>query len=255
MAEQTVRQDDETRAPAHRWRRLAVEVLLLLVGAVLFFRVHDLLGTDAARATENAEHLMALERAVGLDIELGANRWVAGQPVLVAASVLYYRLYYFPLVGVLAWLMVRRAETYRVLRVTILVVAVLALLCYWVLPMSPPRFAMPGIVDLVAEHDPIAGEATRDLTSGKNHFSAFPSMHVGWSALAAYLVWFTLRREHPRAAWLAWLFPAGMVVVVVVTGNHYVLDVVGTVVVLTVALAVTRPWARVTDDDAARPRR
>ncbi|CAM5785267.1 phosphatase PAP2 family protein [Cellulomonas persica] len=251
MAEQTARRD-ETRTPAHRWRRLAIEVLLLLVGAVLFFRVHHLVGTDLARATQNAEHLMSLERAVGLDIELGANRWLAGQPVLVAASVLYYRLYYVPLAGVLVWLLLPRADTYRVLRVTILVVAVLALLCYWLLPMSPPRFAMPGIVDIVAENDPVAGEGTRDLASGENHFSAFPSMHVGWSSVAAYLVWFTLRREHPRAAWLAWLFPAGMVVVVIVTGNHYVLEVVGTAVVLTLALVVTRPWARTTSTADAR---
>ncbi|UJP41501.1 phosphatase PAP2 family protein [Cellulomonas palmilytica] len=239
------RDDDAWRARVRRWRRPVVEVVLLVVGYAVFFGVHDLVGTDEVQATHNAQRLDSIERAVGLDVELGANRWLAGQPALIAASVLYYRLYYLPLVAVLLWLILRRADTYRVLRVTLLVVAALALVCYWLLPTSPPRFAMPGIVDIIAENDPVAGESTRDLSTGRNHFSAFPSMHVGWAALAAYFVWFTLRRERPRVAWLAWLFPAGMVVVVIVTGNHYALDVVGSALLLTVALAVTRPWARV----------
>lgn len=182
-----------------------------------------------------------MKRAVRLDV---ANRWLAGQPVLIAASVLYYRLYYLPLVAVLLWLILRRADTYRVLRVTLLVVAALALVCYRLLPTSPPRFAMAGIADIIAENDQVAGESARDLSTGRTHFSAFPSMHVWWSALAAYFVWFMLHRERPRVAWLTWLFPAGMVVVIV-TGNHSVLDVVGSALLLTVALAVTRPWTRV----------
>jgi membrane-associated phospholipid phosphatase len=110
--------------------------------------------------------------------------------------------------------------------------------------MSPPRFALPGIVDLVARHDLFGSTASVDLANGQNHFSATPSLHVGWSALCAYAAWLALRRGHPRLALLGWLFPAVMVVVVITTGNHYVLDVVGSAVLLTVSIGAARAWER-----------
>lgn len=103
---------------------------------------------------------------------------------------------------------------------------------------------MPGIVDIVAEHDPIAGAASRDLANGHNHFSAFPSLHVGWSALCAYAAWLVLRRRHPRLRLLVWLHPMIMAGVVIATGNHYVLDVVGSAVLLAASTAAATVWSR-----------
>jgi membrane-associated phospholipid phosphatase len=71
-----------------------------------------------------------------------------------------------------------------------------------------------------------------------------PSLHVGWSALAAYAAWLVLHDRHPRAALLVWLFPALMVVDVFATGNHYVLDVVGSALLLVASIATARGWSR-----------
>jgi hypothetical protein len=73
-----------------------------------------------------------------------------------------------------------------------------------------------------------------------------PSVHVAWSAWAAYAAWSALRAAHPRGALAAWLFPLVMVAVVFSTGSHYVLDVVGSAVLLVGAIAVARLWDRVT---------
>ncbi len=67
-----------------------------------------------------------------------------------------------------------------------------------------------------------------------------PSMHVGWSLWCAYAVWCALRASHPRSALLSWIFPLGMVTVVLITGNHYVLDIAGSTVLLGVSIAVRR---------------
>jgi hypothetical protein len=214
-----------------------IELAGLAVGVVLFTWLHNLAGTDVAAATANAHALQSVERALGLDIEPAANRWLAASPALSIAAVWYYRLYYLPLAGALLWLLFRHAADYRTVRNTLLVMAVLALLIFWLLPMSPPRFALPGIVDIVAQRDVVAGAASRDLTNGQNHFSAFPSLHVGWSALSAYATWRVLRRNHPRASLLVWLHPVIMVAVVITTGNHYVLDVAGTAALLTFSIA------------------
>ena len=146
--------------------------------------------------------------------------------------------------GVLLWLLLRNADVYRTTRTVLLVMAALALLIFWVLPVSPPRFALPGVIDIVAEHDPIAGAASRAVSNGQNHLSAFPSLHVGWSALCAYAAWSAIHPKHPRLALLAWLFPLVMVGVVITTGNHYVLDVAGSVALLAVSIAVAAAWDR-----------
>ncbi|MEP6562181.1 MAG: phosphatase PAP2 family protein [Nakamurella sp.] len=110
--------------------------------------------------------------------------------------------------------------------------------------MSPPRFALTGIIDIVAQHDVVAGDASRDLANGQNHFSAMPSLHVGWSALCAYAAWLALRGERPRLAPLVWLFPAVMVAVVIANGNHHVLDVAGSAVLLTISIIAAICWDR-----------
>ena len=226
------------------WRRPVIELVGLVLGVVVFSWLHRLAGTDTAQATANAQALQSAEERLHLDIELAANHWLAGHPVLMQAAVLCYRLYYLPLVAVLLWVLLARAHVYPTIRRTLIVMAPLALLVFWLVPMSPPRFALTGSIDIVAEHDIVDGDASRDLTTGQNHFSAMPSLHVGWSALCAYAAWLALRRTHPRLALLAWLFPAVMVAVVITTGNHYVLDVVGSAVLLTVSITAAIVWDR-----------
>jgi hypothetical protein len=212
----------------------------LVIGAVLFSRLHNLAGTNVAAATANAHTLQSIERALHIDVELSANHWLAGHSRLVTVAVLCYRLYYLPLAAVLLWLLFRRPEIYRVVRRILTVMAPLALLVFWLVPVSPPRFALAGIVDVVARHDLFGSTASVDLANGQNHFSAMPSLHVGWSGLCAYAAWLALRDEHPRLAPLVWLFPAVMVVVVITTGNHYVLDVAGSAALLTASIAIAR---------------
>ena len=232
------------RPAAKWWRRPLAELAGLVVGLVLFSRLHNLAGTDVAAATLNAQALQSAERVLHLDVEVPANQWLSEHPTLMQVSVLFYRLYYLPLACVLLWVLFFRAKVYLTLRRILTVMAPLALLIFWLAPMSPPRFALAGIVDIVAEHDLLAGEASRDMANGMNHFSAMPSMHVAWSALCADVAWLALRGKHPQLALLAWLFPIGTVAVVIATGNHYVLDVVGSAVLLGISIAGAAAWAR-----------
>ncbi|TKK90805.1 phosphatase PAP2 family protein [Herbidospora galbida] len=203
---------------------IAAEVALLVFAFLLFSRLHAAAGVGVAeRATANALTLQSWERALRLDIELAANQWLTRHPALVQPAIYYYRLYYVVLAGVLIWLYVRRPSVYLKARRTMLLMGALALVVFFTIPMSPPRFALPGVVDIVGSR-------------GENLYSAFPSLHFGWSLWAAYAVW----AARPRLAVLAWAFPVGMAVVVVVTGNHYVLDLVASVALLATAIGVRR---------------
>jgi hypothetical protein len=215
-----------------------VEVVGLLVVLVVFTRVHAAVGRDVAVATANALALQSVERELHLDIALAANRWLTGHPALIPPAVAYYRLYYAALIGVLVWVYVRHADVYVHVRRTFVAMTLLVLPVYWAVPMSPPRFALAGVVDVIAAHDILGGHTSQ----GGGSYSAMPSLHVGWSAWCAYAAWTALRGAHPRLAPLAWVFPLGMVAVVLTTGNHYVLDVVGSAVLLVVSVAAASAW-------------
>jgi hypothetical protein len=223
-----------------RVRAALTEVILLVLVLLVFSRAHAAVGTDVALATDNARALQSVEHRLHLDVELATNQWLVGHQVLITPAVLVYRLYYAVLLGVLVGVFLRHGDVYRHVRRTFVAMTGLALLVYWALPMSPPRFALPGVVDVIAEHDLLGGHAFREA----NSYSAMPSLHVGWSAWAAYAVWYALRRDHPRGALLAWMWPMVMVAVVLVTGNHFVLDVVGSAVLLVASVAIARACDR-----------
>lgn len=213
------------------------EVVVLVLVFLVFSRLHALMSTDGSVATANALALQSAERAVHVDIELGVNRWLAGNPLLCHVAVYIYRLYYVAIVGVLLWVFVRHGEVFRKVRRTLVAMLLLVLPVYWLVPMSPPRFALPGSVDIVAMYDIFERPG-----GGENVYSAMPSMHVCWSLWCAFAVWVALRAAHPRLALLAWVFPMLMIAVVFATGNHYVFDVVGSVVLLSAAIAVAVLW-------------
>lgn len=226
------------------WLRPVGELAGLVLIALLFTWLHHLAGTNIDLTTANAHRIQSMEQALGIAIEPAANHWLADSPPLIWVAVWYYRLYYLPLAGVLLWLIFRHGAAYRQVRTVLIVMAVGALLMFWLIPMSPPRFAMAGIVDIVADHDVILGAASRDLSNGQNHFSAFPSMHVGWSLLCAYAAWQVLRHRSRRLALLVWLFPLVMIGVVIATGNHYVLDVAASVALLVTSITAAIWWDR-----------
>ncbi|WP_217369587.1 phosphatase PAP2 family protein [Nonomuraea antri] len=137
------------------------EAVGLLVVLVLFTRLHAVLGTDGAAATANALALQSLERVLHLDLALPANRWLTEHPALIQPAVYYYRLYYVAILGVLVWMFVRHAEVYVKVRRTLVAMLALVLPVYWAVPMSPPRFALPGVVDILARHDILGGARGR----------------------------------------------------------------------------------------------
>jgi hypothetical protein len=70
---------------------------------------------------------------------------------------------------------------------------------------------------------------------------------VGWSLWCAYGVWSALRVAHPRLALLSWIFPLLMAADVLATGNHYVLDVAGSIVLLAVSIVAASMWGRLAE--------
>ena len=78
--------------------------------------------------------------------------------------------------------------------------------------------------------------APHGLGSLANEFAAMPSLHVAWALWAGCLIARHARRRAVRIAGLAYPMLTGLVVMS--TGNHYLLDVLAGAAVISVAAAI-----------------
>lgn len=214
-------------------RSLPAEVLLVLVGYVVYSALRIVVEGPFDRASANSERILALERLLGIDGERAAQAWVVDRPRLVAFWNAIYVWLYWPSVGVaLLWLFHVDRARYRLLRNALLVSAAIGLVVFAVFPVAPPRF-LDGYVDTVAQGGGrVSGRGDELL----NLHAAVPSFHVGWPALAGFVVASRVRRAGPAlAAFVPAVLLAGAVVF---TGNHFVVDVVAGVAVVAGAHAL-----------------
>jgi hypothetical protein len=158
---------------------------------------------------------------------------ILGHEWLMKASDIYYATVHVPvLLMTLAWVFVWHRNNWPFARTTVALLTGACLVIQY-LPVAPPRLLPSlGLVDTAA-HD---GLSVYSAVAGANQYSAMPSLHVGWAAAVALLVIVSLKT---RWRWLAILYPMLTTWVVVVTGNHFLIDGVAAAVLLAAAAGVT----------------
>jgi hypothetical protein len=221
------------------------EVALIAALYAAYSVTRVLVNADPATAMANGHLVLAVERAWGLDVEAAAVNWLVDSTVLsVLAGYLYALLHYTVTPAVLVWVYRVHPEQYRSARLVLLGATSIALVCYFWVPTAPPRLlsdAYPDVLALTAQWGWWGAEASapRGLGSLTNQYAALPSMHVGWAAWCGLMVAVLARRLAVRVAAVA--YPVLVTVIVVATGNHYLLDAVaGAALVLGVfALGLT----------------
>jgi hypothetical protein len=197
-------------------------------------------------AFANAHALLHLESALRINAERALNLAVSThQAMAVAADYLYATTHYLVTPIVLVWLWRQHRDVYSQARSTLMVATVLGLVGFALLPVAPPRM-LHGFVDTMSRYstagwwgtDASAPRGTGHLT---NEFAAMPSLHVGWA------LWCGWQLVHHARAWfvraLGVAYPVVTALVVIGTGNHYVLDALAGVVVIGFAgLLVATAW-------------
>lgn len=223
-----------------RLRGVPLEIGLLLAAVLLNGVVRWSTLDDEAEAVANARDVLALQETVHLDWEHAVQDATLAVAWLDSFTQWFYVWGYLPvLAAVLIGLYVWRSDTYLLLRNALLVSGVIGLLGYAFYPTAPPRLTGLGYVDTVATG---ALDAAARPVGIANELAAMPSFHVGWLALAGYVVHRVTRSAVLRV--LCVLVPATMAYAVVATGNHWVLDLLAGVVVAFVGLLVARTMAR-----------
>ena len=202
------------RAPAGL--RAAKEAVLLSGGFLLYEWGRTLFIGSFERADANAQRIMDLEQRLGLAIEGSIQQWVVRHDVLVERLNWIYSYAFIAFVlGTLFHLYVSNEPVYRVYRTSLGVAALLALITIALLPTAPPRLALES--GLVSTHE-LAGRSHGFV----NPYAALPSLHVGWVALAGFML---ARATRGPARWFWAIVPATvMTFTVVATGHHFWLD-------------------------------
>jgi hypothetical protein len=163
----------------------------------------------------------------------------------------YYMLGFGPvLASILVWLAGSRRSYYRELRTLLFISLGMALVVYLAFPTAPPRL-VPGLG--IADTVGLSGHDSGSFAGVRfNPYAAMPSLHVGWSILAASVLFRATSRTWLRAA--AVLHPVLMTLAVTQTGNHYLADSLAGALVALLALTVVGMWShRPGHAAAARP--
>ena len=206
-------------------------------------------------AYDHAVDILHLEGRMGLDFELPLQCWVLRQPEwLIHVFNNFYAYYMYVFYACMIVAMVFAVERWRYLRRWFFISMAIATPIYAIYPLAPPRFMQPfgwDFVDTLAVYGPNYFSENGLVTA--NRFAAMPSMHVGWTTLAAITLAACLPWRRVGIAIAAALI-AMISLTVMVTGNHYWLDGVGGWIVIGVAALVNRalpyplpvrwPWLR-----------
>lgn len=217
---------------------LARQAGLLGVAVVVYFGVRSLTVGSYETAHANADRVVGLERWLGIFVERDLQQ--AALDVDGAARVLnsIYIYGHWPVIAaVLGWLAWRRRDAFVVYRNALLVSGLVGMLIVATFPVAPPRLMDLGFLDTVTLHS----QAYRILQppAFTNPYAAMPSFHVGWDLLVGIALVREGGRRWTRVVGTA--LPALMLLTVVATGNHYLLDaVVGDAIVLSSLWAATR---------------
>jgi hypothetical protein len=154
--------------------------------------------------------------------------------------------------GVAFWVFVTHRRWFGFLRNIVILTNLFALLIYENFPVAPPRLTTgidwdghpfhfeDTVFGIVSKSGQIVG-----TQSGFNEFSAMPSVHVAWALIAGCTL--VVLARSPWLRIFGAVYPFIMLLAVVVTGNHYLLDAAGAVGIVVLAILAAGAWERCKD--------
>jgi hypothetical protein len=218
-----------------RWRSVssgAGEIALLMVAYAAWQLAASLTFGGLDGAVESGLRIARLEEILGWPSGAAMQAPVLGHEWVMRMADTYYASAHITVfIITLGWVFLRHRADWPFTRTTVFLTTAACLLIQYK-PVAPPRLIPElGVVDTAAR----TGLSVYDAIPGANQYSAMPSVHIAWAAAVALLV-IVIARTPWR--WLALVHPLATTWVVVVTGNHYLMDGAVAVALLAGACAV-----------------
>lgn len=243
----------QVRWPGWRgWLLFAAQLLVIeILDAANDVARGDLIPPSVHAAVANAHQVIRFETVHGFFVEPGLYRYFLSTHHLFGIALTHQltvddlanNVYAFLHIGVpilvAGWVFVRRRERFGLLRNVLIVTGILAFVGYLVYPVAPPRLT-PGIVYQgrpFSFHDTMPYPKSALLVNGRplgyNPYAAMPSLHIAWATIFSVTLLLLSRSVLIRL--LALIYPIVMLLAIVITANHYIMDGVGGVITVLVA--------------------
>lgn len=212
------------------WALGQAGLVLLLV--CVYFGVRGLTVGSTEDAVDHAHDIAALEERLHIDIEDELQAPASRSETIVTIANWVYIWGHWPIIIVtMLWLLRWHSDVFRRLRDAMMLSGAVGMVIYATYPVAPPRLADLGLIDTVSENS----RAYRVLQPPAfvNQYAAMPSLHAGWDLLVGISIVTAASTVTLRV--IGYAMPTLMAVAVVLTANHYVLDVVAGVVLVLLA--------------------
>jgi hypothetical protein len=231
-------------------RRDAIAQLVVVLAAFGVYEVARLaMEPNWAQAFANARRIVSVEQVLGLAWEQSLQRAFLALPDLVHVLNIFYFVGHFLFTGIFfVWLYRRSRDGFASYRDGFLAATAIAVVIHWLFPTAPPRLAGVGLEDTLLSLSGIdIGSPTTSALS--NPVAAVPSLHAAY-ALGVGIGMIRFARI-PVVRLAGAVYPPLVVLTIIVTGNHFLLDAIAGMAVLAAGFLLVRALRRRSEEPSA----
>ena len=222
-------------------RRDAAAQIAVVLGAFAAYEVaRHAMQPNWSQAFTNARRIETVEEVLGVAWEQSLQRAFLAIPDLMQALNVFYFVGHFVFTAIFfVWLYRRSWDGFRSFRDVFLIATAISVVVHWLFPTAPPRLAGVGLEDtlLVLSGIDIGSPSSSAFS---NPVAAVPSLHAAYALGVGIGVFRYGRSKLTRAAGV--VYPPLVILTIVVTGNHFVLDAVAGIAVLGAGFFAVRLW-------------
>jgi PAP2 superfamily protein len=222
-------------------RRDAVAQIAVVLGAFAAYEAaRHAMQPNWSQAFANARRVETVEQVLGVAWEQSLQRAFLAIPDLIPALNIFYFVGHFVFTAIFfVWLYRRSWDGFRSFRDAFLIATAISVVVHYLFPTAPPRLAGVGLEDTLLIFSGIdIGSPTSAAYS--NPVAAVPSLHAAYALGVGIGVVRYARSSLVRVAGA--LYPPLVVLTIVVTGNHFVLDAVAGIAVIGAGFLAVRWW-------------
>jgi membrane-associated phospholipid phosphatase len=237
---------DAARAAAigRRARRMAASVgsgwreALIMAGAYgLYSLVKGLWGGSLEEGRRAAASLIDLERSLGIYVEPDLQRFFVDNHLGMPFWNAFYVVSQVVVLPLTLFLVYRYArKSYAFIRNMAVLSWTAGVVWYALQPVAPPRLLESGFTDTVSSQTFFQLDS-EFIRAFYNPVAAMPSLHVGMAPVVAWALIRLTPWVWTKALGIA--YPFLVAISIVVTGNHFILDIAGGLAVVLPAAAIS----------------
>ncbi len=231
-----------------------LEVALILFFYLIYSFARNQFGSASVspgKAFENAEKIIDLEKSIGTFKELQIQEFFIDWKWFIQFWNVFYGTFHFGVtIFALVWLYIKFPSKYSRQRFFLLSSTGSALIGFSLFPLMPPRLLSNcgdfgaclsntyPFIDTLSEIGGLWSFDSGTMQKVSNQFAAMPSLHFAWAFWCTLALYPILKSQKTKI--LISIYPLATTFSVIVTANHYWVDLVGGFVCLGFGFYATR---------------